>query len=57
MTIEWIKDERGEIYIPRQGNKITCNDGLVLASVRLNETAYSKLLKQINDKQMGKEDI
>ena len=55
--IEWIKDERGEVYIPRLGTKITCNGGVVLASVALNSTAYNKLLKQINDKQMGKANI
>lgn len=54
MTVEWIKDERGEVYIPRRGDKITCNSGIVLASVALNSTAYNKLLEQINDKQMGK---
>lgn len=57
MTLEWIKDERGEVYIPRRGNKITCNSGIVLASVALNSTAYNKLLEQINDKQMGKANI
>lgn len=54
MVVEWIKDERGEAYIPRRGTKITCNGGIVLASVALNDNAYNKLLKQINDKQMGK---
>lgn len=53
MTVEWIKDERGEVYIPRRGNKITCNGGIVLASVALNDEAYKKLAKQINDKPMG----
>lgn len=53
VEIEWIKDERGEVYISRRGTKITCNGGIVLASVALNDDAYNKLLKQISDKQMG----
>lgn len=57
VEIEWIKDERGEVYLPRRGCKITCNSGIVLASVALNSTAYNKLLEQINDKQMGKANI
>ena len=52
--IEWIKDERGEVYLPRRGRKITCNGGIVLASVMLNEDAYNKLIEQVDDKQMGK---
>lgn len=54
--IEWIKDERGEVYVPRRGYKITCNDGIVLASVRLNETVHAKLMRQVDksDKQLGK---
>lgn len=51
--IEWIKDERGEVYIPRLGAKITCNSGIVLASVALNSTAYNKLMEQVGDKQVG----
>lgn len=54
VEIEWIKDERGEVYLPRRGCKITCNGGVVLASVMLNEDAYNKLIKQVDDKQMGK---
>lgn len=54
VEIEWIKDERGEVYVPRRGCKITCNSGIVLASVMLNKGAYSKLIKQVDDKQMGK---
>ena len=54
VEIEWIKDERGEVYLPRRGCKITCNGGIVLASAMLNEDAYNKLIKQVDDKQMGK---
>ena len=54
VEIEWIKDERGEVYLPRRGCKIKRNDGIVLASVMLNEDAYSKLIKQVDDKKMGK---
>lgn len=55
VELEWLKDERGEVYIPRRGCKITCNDGIVLASVMLNETAYAKLMSQVNksDKRIG----
>lgn len=54
IEIEWIKDERGEVYVPRRGCKITCNGGVVLASVMLNKDAYSKLIEQVDDKQIGK---
>lgn len=54
VEIEWIKDERGEVYLPRRGCKITCNGGIVLASVMLNEDTYNKLIEQVDDKQMGK---
>lgn len=54
VEIEWIKDERGEVYIPRRGTKITCNGGIVLASVALDDDAYDKLIWQVDDKQMGK---
>lgn len=53
VEIEWIKDERGEVYIPRRGTKITCNGGIVLASVALNEDAYKKLIEQVTDKRLG----